>query len=62
MSTELDYVKFLKDKYKIDLISKKRIILGALFQAKLIENAKAKSVDPMIVSFRKLKAIADVDE
>ena len=62
MSTELDYVKFLKEKYQIDLIQKKRIILGALFQAKLIENAKEKGVDPMIVSFRKLKAIADVDE
>ena len=61
-STELEYVKYLKDKYKIDLKSKNRFILASLFQAKLIENAKAKKKDPLIVSFRKLKAIDDKDE
>lgn len=58
----MEYVKYLKEKYTINLIAKSRFVLAQLFQAKLIEKAKELKLNPMIVSFRKLVAISDLDE
>ena len=62
MQPELEYVKHLKSKYKIELLPKSRFILTKLFQAKLLENAATLGHDTSSVSFRKLKAIEDLDE
>lgn len=62
MPSELDYVKFLKDKHGIELVEKSRFVLRKEFEGQIAKAAEKSKKNSAFTHFRLLKKIDDIDE
>ena len=56
---EVEYVQYMKKKYKVELHEKSRFTLMKVFEQRLAEIGVRRGIEAKMVQFRKLKAIDD---